>query len=115
MMDEVERYVIDGNISRFVERLRRETNPSRQDMLKRLLIAEEDRLGKAQDRLQTVERHLTDGQALIDDQRRLVAETRNNGGDAGPALRLLRTFESIQDLFQTVHAALHEAIERQDL
>ena len=111
-MDNVERFVIEGNISRFVDKLRVETNPSRQEMLRRLLIAEEDRFGVTEDRLQVAERHLTGGQALIDKQRRLVTETRNNGGDAGPAERLLCTFESIQGLFQTFHAAVHEAMER---
>ena len=114
-MDDVERFVIDGNISRFVDRLRIETDPCRQQTLKRLLIAEESRFGATCDRLQMVERYLTEGEERIANQRRLVAAMRNNGGDVSAAHRTLCAFESIQDLFQTVHAAVHEAIERQDL
>ena len=111
-MDDMERFVIDGNISRFVDKLRAETDPFRRQTLKSLLIAEENRFGMAEDRLQIVERHLTDGQALIPKQSRLVIETRNNGGDVGPAERLLRIFESIQDLLHSFHAVVHEETER---
>ena len=111
-MDATERFVVEGNISRFVDKLRGETDPSRQETLKRLLMAEEDRLAMAEDRLQTVERHLTDGEALIAKQRRLVAAMKGNGGDAGAAERLLRSFEVIQDLLQGFHAAVYEQAER---
>ena len=111
-MDDVERFVIDGNISRFVDQLRGERDPSRQQVLKRLLIAEESRFAATLDRLQMVERYLTEGEERIANQRRLVAAMRNNGGDAGAAERTLRAFESIQDIFQTAHASVHEALER---
>ena len=111
-MDELERYVIDGNISRFVDRLRAETDPARQKTLRHLLIAEENRFGATLDCLQTVERHLTEGEERIANQKRLIAAMRNNGGDAGVAERLLRVFETTQDLLQERHAAVHEEMER---
>jgi hypothetical protein len=113
-MEEVERFVIDGNISRFVDQLRAETDSFRRDTLKRLLMAEINRFGSVADRLQTVERHLTDGEALIAQQRRSFAQMKSNGGDAGPAERLLRTFEFVQDILQTFQAAVHEAMERHE-
>ena len=111
-MEELERYVIDGNISRFVDRLRAEMDPARQQTLRRLLIAEENRFGATQDCLQTVERHLTEGEERIANQKRLIAATLSNGGDAGVAEQLLRVFESTQDLLQERHAAVHEEMER---
>ena len=42
-MDQVDRFLCDGNISRFSDQLRYETNPARQETLKRLLIEEENR------------------------------------------------------------------------
>jgi len=107
-MDEVERFVIDGNVSRFVDQLRAETDSFRQETLKRLLMAEINRFGSVADRLQMVERHLTEGEALIAKQRRLVAQLRSNGGDASAAERMLHTIESIQEPFQRLHAAVHE-------
>ena len=59
-------------------------NPNRQAMLKRLLIAEEDRFGAfgaTEDRLGMIERKLTDGAELIVRQRRRIAETKSKGGD----------------------------------
>jgi hypothetical protein len=112
-MDELERYVIDGNISRFLDRLRAETDPARQQTLRSLLIAEENRFGTTLDCLQTVERHLMEGEDRIANQRRLIAAMRSNGSDPDTAERLLRTFESTQDLLQERHAAVHEEMERQ--
>ena len=111
-MDEVERFVVEGNISRFVDLLRTETNSFRRETLKRILIAEENRFGSVADRLETVERHVTDGEARIAQQRRLVARMKGNGGDAGAAERMLDAFESIQDIFYGVQAAVHEEMER---
>jgi hypothetical protein len=48
-MSDVERFITDGNISRFVGMLRGETNPSRLDTLRRLLIAEENRYATTSD------------------------------------------------------------------
>jgi hypothetical protein len=111
-MNEVDRFICDGNISRFVDQLRRETNPARRETLKRLLIEEEDRFGAAEERLQMVERNLTDGAALIDRQARLVAELKAGGRDAGAAERMLRTFEMTQELFERCHAQISEAKDR---
>src|SRR6516165_9300499 len=102
-MNDVERFITDGNISRFVGMLRDETNPSRRDMLRRLLIAEENRFATTSDCLQAVERHLTDGEAIIERQRRLVAEMKGAGGDIGGAERTLQRYESIQDVFYSLH------------
>jgi hypothetical protein len=104
-MDDIERFVIDGNVSRFVGMLRDETNPSRQDMLRRLLIAEEKRFGRASDCLESLERHLTDGEAIIARQRGLIAEMKGNGGDVGSAERTLQRYESIQDVLHSLHFA----------
>jgi hypothetical protein len=44
-MDQVDRFICEDNISRFVDQLRREINPARQETLKDLLIEEENRFG----------------------------------------------------------------------
>jgi hypothetical protein len=107
-MDAVERFVIDGNISRFVGMLRDETNPARQDMLRRLLIAEEDRFGLRCDCLQAAERHLMEGAAT----KRLLAHREGNGGDVGAAERALQRYVWIQDAFHSLRVAVQQQLER---
>jgi hypothetical protein len=99
-MDEVDRFVCDGNISRFSDQLRYETNPARQETLKRLLIEEENRCGAIDDRLHIVQRNLTEGAELVLGQKRLIAEIASGNGETGSAVRTLRTLEMIQDLFE---------------
>jgi hypothetical protein len=108
-MDEVDRPVRHGNILCFADQLRWETDPARQDTLKRLLIEEENRFGAADEHLRIVELRLADGAERIARQRRLIAELKNGAGDAASAERLLRTFEMIQDLFERFRDQVYHA------
>lgn len=114
-MQEIDRWESDGNISCFADQLRYETNPARQEALKRLLIEEEDRFGANEDRLRMVERKVIDGAEFIVKQKRLIAKMKSNGGDTGSADCLLRTFETIQELFERFRAHMHDERERQRL
>ena len=60
-MADIDRFASDGNISCFADQLRYETVPARQEMLKRLLIEEENLFAATQDRLRMVERKFTEG------------------------------------------------------
>jgi hypothetical protein len=111
-METVDRFGSDGNISCFADQLRWETAPHRREVLKRLLIQEEDRLGATDERLRMVERKLEEGAELIARQRRLIARLQSSGGDARTAERALDTYEMIQDLFENFRAVLHDAKER---
>ncbi len=114
-MQEIDRWESDGNISCFADQLRYETNPARQAALKRLLIEEEGRYGASEDRLRMVERKLTDGAETIVRQRQLIAEMKSDGGDTGSADCLLRTFETIQELFERFRDQMYDERERQRL
>jgi len=50
-VDQIERFISDENIVRFVEQIRTATGPDRQHMLRRLLIEEERRFGATEERL----------------------------------------------------------------
>jgi hypothetical protein len=99
-MDDFDRWASDGNICLFADQLRWETNPARQEAVRRLLIEEEDRFGATQDRLRIVERKLEDGMESIVRQRRRIAEMKSRGADTSSAERMLRNFELTQDLFE---------------
>ena len=111
-MLEIDRRESDGNISCFADQLRYETNPGRQEVLKRLLIEEEDRFGASEIRLRLAERNLSDGAERIDKQRRLIAKMQGDGGDTGNAERTLRTFEMIQELFESFLTHMVDVRER---
>jgi hypothetical protein len=111
-MDNFERCCSEGNISLFADQLRWEAAPDRREVLKRLLIQEEDRLGATQERLRMVERKLEEGAELIARQRRLIAQAKGRGADARAAERALETCEMIQDLFEKFRAVLRDGIER---
>jgi hypothetical protein len=111
-MDEVDRPGRHGNILCFADQLRWETDPARQDTLKRLLIEEENRFGATEEHLRIVELKLADGAERIARQRRLIAELKCGGGDAASAERLLRTFEMIQELFERFRDQIHRARDR---
>jgi hypothetical protein len=111
-MGEVDRLVCDGNILCFSDQLRWERDPARQQVLKRLLIAEEDRFGAfgtIEDRLRMVERKLMDGAELIVRLRQRIAEMKSDGADTSSAEGRLRTFEMIQDLFASFGARVRDA------
>jgi hypothetical protein len=111
-MGEIDRPGCDGNLLCFSDQLRWERDPARQEALKRLLIAEEDRFGAfgaTEDRLRMVERKLMDGAELIVRQRRLIADMKSRGTDTSSAERTLRTFELIQDLFERLGALVRDA------
>jgi hypothetical protein len=111
-MAEMDRFV-NGNISCFSDQLRYETIPANQELLKRLLIEEENRFGATDDRLRMVERKLADGAEILARQRRLIAEIQTNGGDSGRAEQVLVTSETIQHLFEGFRARIHDERERQ--
>ena len=99
----IDRFV-EGNISLFVDQLRWETSKAYQETLKRLLIREEDQVAR-EERLQLAERMLRNSADHIARQTRWIAEMKSNGVDTGTAERVLRTFQTIQFLFEDFRAA----------
>ena len=112
-MNELDRYVSDGNITLYVDQLRRETDPHRREKIKQLLIREETLFAATIDRLHMLDRHNADGEEIIARQTCLVARLKSNGSDATAAECALRTFKMIQDLLFSFRLRIHEKIERQ--
>jgi hypothetical protein len=100
-MDGLARFVSEQNIGRFVEALSRETDPNRQDTLRRLLIEEENRFGLFAERLELAERLLGDGATRIEEQTRVVESLKAQGADPTEAERLLRNFVRVQEIFRS--------------
>ena len=98
-MADVDLYASDGNIALFVGQLKWESDPTRRERLKRLLIEEVDRLGASEERLGMIERQIERGEQIVARQAHLVGELKSKGDDASMAESCLRTLEAIQDLF----------------
>jgi hypothetical protein len=100
LMGEVERSLCYGNILCFSDQLRWETNPARQDTLKRLLLREENRFPVSEESFRIAERKLMDGAWLIAREKQLITEIKSGNGDTASAERTLRNLEIIQGLFE---------------
>jgi hypothetical protein len=94
---------IVGNISLFADQLRWETSQVRREALKRLLINEENRLGKHEKHSELAKRILREGTELISRQTRLIAKMKAVGADTGLAERALGSFQSYQSLIEEIH------------
>jgi hypothetical protein len=113
--DAICRFVSGANITRFVDQLRSETRPARQEMLRRLLIEEENRFGATEESLAIVERHISDGAASITRQTEIIAKRRREGVECAVAESALRTSQMIQALFENLRDRVCEARERSQL
>src|SRR5579871_1661222 len=92
-------FVSDGNIDRFVDLLHQQLDPDKRRTLRQLLIEEENRFGALAERLTVVDRHITNGVALISRQSRLLDKLAEDGRDTYNAERLLFCFLEVQELF----------------
>ena len=95
-MDGALKFAHEQNLSRFVDLLRLETDAARRDVLRRLLIEEEDRFGVNSARLDAIDVYLAEGAARIEQQAVRIVALANQGGDTQEALRLLHNLEDIQ-------------------
>jgi hypothetical protein len=112
--DAIGRFVSGSNISRFVDQLRIETNHARRQMLRRLLIEEENRFGVMEERLAMIERHISDGAACIARQTEIVARLKRDGDECATAEGALETSKMIQALFEgfrATHCKLSERVQ----
>jgi hypothetical protein len=107
-------FVHEQNLVRFFDRLRVETDPERRKILRYLAIAEEDRYGELQARLDRVEGWVRDGEARIERQRQLVERFETNGPHRAAAEKLLTNLEELQALLFKFQDALHKAEQRPD-
>ncbi len=98
-MNDTARFAHDQNVSRFVDRLRHEADGGRREVLRQLLIEEEERLGALYARLGAVDMQLADCAARIAQQRARIAELTQLSADTDEATRLLRNLEDIQTIF----------------
>lgn len=97
-MGTTELFLHEETLSHIFERLRVENDPNRRRILRYAAIAEEDRYGLLQARLDRVEAWVCEGEARIARQRRLVDRFGADGPHRAAAERLLANLEELQAL-----------------
>jgi hypothetical protein len=75
----MDRFIARENIRHFRDHLGSEVDPDSRALLHRLLIAEEDKLGKDLELLADLDRHISDGNHRIDRQRELITAMDRDG------------------------------------
>ena len=114
-MGEIERFIIRENIDRFAEHLAREADSDKRSTLFRLLIAEEDKLGKDLEQLAAVERCIREIRAKIARQRDLLERLATETEALRLANTLLVTLENTHALLDGHRDRLNGEIERSSL
>ena len=111
-MDETAQFASDLNVARFVDRLQLEHEPTRRAVLQKLLVEEEDKLGRNAERLSNLQRHIAEGNRRIALQKTLIERLRANSYDIGLAERTLNNLFEIQKLFEHHRQVVLDAMDR---
>ena len=111
-MDETTQFVSDLNVARFVDRLQLEDEPTRRAVLQKLLVEEEDKLGRNAERLSTLQRHITEGNRRIGLQKAVIERLRTNSCDIRLAERTLNNLFEIQRIFEHHRQAILDTMDR---
>ena len=87
MMDTVERFVAESNISHFLEMLEREPDSAQRTIWNQMMLAEAARFGEIVERLEIIERSLEICSERIARQKAVV----DGLGDGSPRLEMAKT------------------------
>jgi hypothetical protein len=114
-MDGLQRFVCEGNVAHFRDRLKYEASPPRRIVLLDLLIAEEDKLGLDLEQLASVEREIARCKDLIVRQGRLIGELQEGGHGTAQADALLETLTETLAVHETHRGRICDCLERNRL
>src|SRR6516164_9193728 len=110
-MDDTAQFVSDLNMARFADRLRYERDPAIRASLQRLLLEEEDKLGRGVERLCKLQRHISEGSRRIAMQKALIAKLTDRQ-DVRLAESMLNNLVEIQRIFEQHRQVVLDAIDR---
>lgn len=107
---DLSKFVAQQNVVRFTDLLRFEKDVSTRQELRRLLVAEENLLGRSIDQLDRVDRQISETDTRIAFQRARVATIESNGRDATAAASLLQNL--LQEIYKEHRLRIVDEIER---
>lgn len=111
-MDSTRKFAQEENIRNFSERLCAELLPEKRDLLRRLLVEEEDLFGYYSWHSDLVQRHIRECSARVQAQKALIARMQTNNQDTTIANQLLENsviaLEAFRDFSRKVVSALRQ-------
>jgi hypothetical protein len=114
-MENTTQFVNDLNVARFLDKLRFEHDPATRASLRRLLLEEEDKLGRSIERLRKVQCHVAEGTRRIALQKALIARLRADGKDVTLTQTTLRNLIDIQQILEQYRQVLRNSIDENRL
>jgi hypothetical protein len=111
-MEDFQQFVIRENIDRFAQLLTSEANPLKRITLSRLLVDEEDKLGRHLERLAMVEKCIREVKEKIARQRALIATLHSETDSLGLAMALLGSLQDTQAMLHDYRGRVNGEIER---
>lgn len=88
----MDKFVARENIRHFRDRLEVETDPTARSLLHRLLVQEEDKLGRNSEALREIENHIASAKGHVNRQQALIATMERDGQDTTQVLVLLKAY-----------------------
>ena len=108
-------FVARQNVERCRSKLQTEIDPTTRIFLLKLLVEEEDKLGRDYELLTDVEREIINGHARITRQEVIVRDLEGYGGDGAGAKPLLQTFTLTQQAYADYRHKILKAIDGGEL
>ena len=115
LMSSLQDFISGQNIDRFLEQLSQPLEPSRSEMLLRLLMEEEDRLGRSREQFDLARQRVTDGASRIGRLKTLAACYPPESDFARRALAVTATLERTQELIEAHYQRLRTEWRRERL
>jgi hypothetical protein len=103
------------NIENFSNKFAVEPNPEKREVLRGLLLEEENKYGHRAKHLDLANSRISEGQRRVAKQRELISTLAARGHDTGKAEQLLHNLVTLLDLFREFRAVVVRGLERNEL
>jgi hypothetical protein len=93
-------FVTESNIDIYLSKLHQTHDPTERDVLVRLILEEQSRMGLSREHVENGERRVVEGRRRVEQQRLLVSEVPPPNRADHPAVGLLELMEKTQRLLE---------------
>jgi hypothetical protein len=108
-------FIIGANVTLLAGQFAGEENMARRGQLRRLLIEEENRLGRRTEKLEQVLRRMGECDARIANLENILERSRSNGHDVGPTEQVLRNMRELNRVYDDYRQSIVDGLRRSSL